>query len=357
MVGEHPVVFAGAGSHAGAYLPGEYLVQVPLDLPRWTNRTVAAIRRLIPGRAGKPTALALPYLDYHRGDGLAVGPGQDREWQATLIEDGTGWVHDYAGLWGLDTKDPFGGERAPAGPRYERNGTVRRSWGQPVAWAGLDREPPDEEAARADLAAARAKVVAQLGLTRESLAEQRSLLRATRTADRVRGVPVQQPGEAQRAVRQRVAALRELQRDQEAMLEAADRAHHLPDEGPHAHLRKRVLPLQLDRRTESWLLRLWAAATSSLVLAGLGLLLLTGRRPSLAEIALIAAALISVEALLRRRFVRLVVTIGIVAFAGTAMWWTAELVRRNLGAALGVALLVAAGVLAYLTISQGVRRR
>ena len=29
-----------------------------------------------------------------------------------LIDDQTPWVRNYQGLWGLDTGDPFGGERA-----------------------------------------------------------------------------------------------------------------------------------------------------------------------------------------------------------------------------------------------------
>ena len=53
----------------------------------------------------------------------------------------TPWVRDFSGLWGLDTDDPFGGERAPAGPRYERNGTIRPSWADPVGWAGLAKVP------------------------------------------------------------------------------------------------------------------------------------------------------------------------------------------------------------------------
>ena len=41
-------------------------------------------------------------------------------------------------------------ERAPAGPRYERNGSIRPAWDRPAAWAGLDKVPPtrtDEELA------------------------------------------------------------------------------------------------------------------------------------------------------------------------------------------------------------------
>ena len=59
-----------------------------------------------------------------------------------LIDDETPWVRDYRGLWGLDTADRFGGERAPAGPRYERDGSIRPSWANPLGWAGLLKVPP-----------------------------------------------------------------------------------------------------------------------------------------------------------------------------------------------------------------------
>lgn len=59
--------------------------------------------------------------------------------------DDTPWVRDFRGLWGHDTKDKLGGERGPSGPRYERNGTVRRSWGDPVGWSGLNKVAPNAE--------------------------------------------------------------------------------------------------------------------------------------------------------------------------------------------------------------------
>ena len=140
----HPVVFVGAGSHSGACLPGDYLVTVE---PPSLGRLFAALRRLsgllLPWtRAYSGTAFGLPFIDYHRGDGPGVGPGEGKEWCPVLIDDQTPWVRDYRGLWGLDTGDPFGGERAPAGPRYERDGSVRLSWSDPVGWAGLDKEAP-----------------------------------------------------------------------------------------------------------------------------------------------------------------------------------------------------------------------
>ena len=111
----HPVVFVGAGSHSGACLPGDYLVTVE---PPSLGRLYAALRHLsgllLPWtRAYSGTAFGLPFIDYHRGDGPGVGPGEGKEWCPVLIDDQTPWVRDYRGLWGLDTGDPFGGERAP----------------------------------------------------------------------------------------------------------------------------------------------------------------------------------------------------------------------------------------------------
>jgi hypothetical protein len=86
--------------------------------------------------------IGLPFIDYRRGDGPAIGPGTDRTWTPVVIDDETPWVTGYRGLWGYDTRDPFGGEQAPAGPRYERDGTIRPAWDRPAAWAGLDKVPP-----------------------------------------------------------------------------------------------------------------------------------------------------------------------------------------------------------------------
>ena len=75
----HPVVFAGAGSHSGAYLPGDYLITVE---PAALGRMLGALRRLsrflLPWtRTYAGTAFGIPFIDYRRGDGPAVGPGED----------------------------------------------------------------------------------------------------------------------------------------------------------------------------------------------------------------------------------------------------------------------------------------
>ena len=146
------MVFAGLGSHSGAYLQGEYLTSFdPPAFKRFIRFSRRVTRLLLPWtRTNAQAGVGIPYIDYARGDGLSVGPGQDREWQGVLIDDETPWVFHYQGLWGNDTADPLGGERGPAGPRYEKSGTVRQPWGDIVGWSGLSKVAPNHEVA-ADL--------------------------------------------------------------------------------------------------------------------------------------------------------------------------------------------------------------
>jgi hypothetical protein len=152
--GDHPVIFAGAGSHASYFEQGEYLIGIEPEFLKPLRSVVDGARtfwneQLGQGRdeggaspeSARPL-LNIPHIDYARGDGLSIGPGQDEEWTPILISDEVGWVDNYRGLWGLDTRDPIGGERAPAGPKYNRNGTVRQSWFDPLGWAGMDKVLP-----------------------------------------------------------------------------------------------------------------------------------------------------------------------------------------------------------------------
>ena len=155
-IDDHPVVYPGAGSHAtylerGEYImllpfPGERNVRGPLDLIRrvWRDTLAQPDPGDIAARAKR--ALSVPFVDYARGDGLSVGPGADVDWTPIIISDEDGWVSRYQGLWGLDTGDRFAGERAPAGPKYTRTGTVRQSWHDPLGFAGLDKVAPPSQA-------------------------------------------------------------------------------------------------------------------------------------------------------------------------------------------------------------------
>jgi len=153
-VGEHPVVYAGAGSHASYFVKGEYLTELEIAflapvrrildrLQLWWHRMMRQTgdRRL--GRQGVSATLRVPFVDYARGDGLSIGPEQEKEWDDPQLLDPTpGWALHYRGLWGLYAHDPIAGENAPAGPLYNRDGRMRRAWYDPVGWAGLDKVLP-----------------------------------------------------------------------------------------------------------------------------------------------------------------------------------------------------------------------
>ena len=162
-VGEHPVIYVGAGSHASYFAAGEYLTELPLPLPRPLARVTHAVRSFWKTRLGQYMEdeeesggsgyFSIPFVDYARGDGLSVGEGGERSWdEPRLITDPPpDWVSGYRGLWGLYARDPFEGEDAPAGPMYNRDKSVSRAWYDPVGWAGLDKVPPPTETLEAIL--------------------------------------------------------------------------------------------------------------------------------------------------------------------------------------------------------------
>lgn len=166
-LGEHPVIYCGAGSHASYFAPGEYLTEIELpflspvvrlterihhswrQLLRYTQREDDDEEEIEDLEPGGPTfhIFRIPFVDYARGDGLSIGPGCDKEWdEPHLLSPPPEWAIHYRGLWGVYVRDPFAGENAPAGPVYNRDGTVRRSWYDPLGWSGLDKVPPANKA-------------------------------------------------------------------------------------------------------------------------------------------------------------------------------------------------------------------
>jgi hypothetical protein len=350
--GTHPVVYAGAGSHSGAYLAGDYLVRVlPPPLARAFD-VIARIRsRLFPWtRHDRHGGVGIPYVDYRRGDGVRVGPGTDRPWTPILVDATTPWVRDYRGLWGLDTDDPFGGERAPAGPRYERSGAIRASWGDPLGWAGLDKVPPtptDRDRADADrlveltdlvddLDKAVATGQAELREAAAGLAVLPSTVTSARRGD----------GTAVRLVANERAIADLRSRRREAINER-DQLRHvrrpLAPPPPHAHLRHRAVPDSTLEPTVGVLLRFWSGASLSILLILLGLALLRDWGPVL--YVTIAAVLIvmAVEALLRRRLLLFLAGLAITSAIVIVIWLLATHPRTAFGV-LALAAAAAIGV-------------
>jgi hypothetical protein len=317
--GRHPVVFAGAGSHSGAYLAGDYLITVA---PPRLGGLVPAARRMAKlftpwTRAAQGEGLGIPYVDYARGDGPSVGPGEDLSWTPVVIDDDTPWVRDYRGLWGHDTRDRLGGERGPAGPRYDRDGSVRQSWGDPVGWAGLAKVAPNPQQ-ETELVGRR---IEQIDLELAALADVVSSAQA-QMSTQAAGLDPASP------------SVRALAPDETARISARMTSIRLADErerllrtqrdgvaavGPHAHLSHRRTPIGEAQRGRSRFLAGWAIVSTPFVLWLISVLLRPGTigRWEVAVAAL--AGVLSVEAFARGYFLaflwRLFLLLVIVNFA------------------------------------------
>jgi hypothetical protein len=264
--GRHPVVYVGAGSHSGAYLPGDYLITVrPLRLRglvgalRWSGRLFA------PWANEGEHGLGIPYVDYARGDGRAIGPGQSEAWNPVVIDEDTPWVRDFRGLWGRDTRDRLGGERGPAGPRYERDGTPRQSWADPVGWAGLAKVAPNARAERALIERRTRDTHDRLSALDAEIVTVRGQL-----AQAAAGLPVASPEvRALLPEERRLLALR-MERTRLADEQARTVTAEAVAQPPHAHLRHRRLPMQPAVGPRARILSWWAVISTPLILYALG---------------------------------------------------------------------------------------
>ena len=336
MLDGHPVVFAGAGSHAAYFKPGEYLTTVEVKFLRPLSQGARGFQRLwrdVLGQ-GDPAALVkgvyglvrVPFVDYARGDGAAVGPNQPYTWDAVVIDDSVDWVGGYPGLWGLDTEDVFAGELAPAGPRFTRAGAIRQSWFDPLGWAGLESVPPPSQT----LCVIEQRIEAVVRELRE--AEQRAAdARAELERMEVEAtMPSARNGAARHAAIEKqleegtaeLGALEASRQELQAAigeLEAARGRTARGDRGdPRAHIRRSHEPQPPGELRASRLAETWAAVSVGLLLLAAALLLkFEGTNAAGALIALVAGAVI-VDSILQRKIVGLLLNATIVLAAVTA---------------------------------------
>jgi hypothetical protein len=353
--GEHPVIYAGAGSHASYFERGEYVMGIE---PKWltpVKNLINGLRRfwvetLKQGEneqfvAQVGSLLTVPFVDYARGDGLAIGPGQSYEWTPILISDEDGWVNHYRGLWGLDTRDRLGGERAPAGPKYDRSGAIRKAWYDPLGWAGLDKiYPPSllpkEIDERLD------EVNQELAALAEEIAQEREKLRilgldveSLRAAEHFSGMYEVKEKELQtrQAEFQTIVQRRvELEETRTALLAYKRRVARGDLGPPSAHIRHAHHPTPpVEQRR---VLEFWAAVSGALALLAFGYLVIY--RPSQWILLAIIVAVVFgfIDSLARGRSdrylagltVALAIVTGIILFIE---WWQLTLI-------LGLVLLV-----------------
>jgi hypothetical protein len=322
-VGDHPVIHAGAGSHAAYFEAGEYLTTVPMPALRgvrglleWLRETWRdTLRQGDPGdiAAAFENALAIPFIDYARGDGVAIGPGCSLEWTPIVVNDALPWVDGYKGLWGLDTRDRFAGERAPAGLKYTRAGTVRQSWADPLGFLGLDKLPPPSRVPAAiqqrviDLEAERQAVIAEAEAKADEL---RKLALDARVSAAVQPTPdaeallarVQAEEKDLAALRARVPAI---DADITNLLTALSLVESGDVGPPDAHLRHPHRPQPPLEHRYGRIVEGWAAISASVMLLVLIGLLYTGVVPWWAALVLVVGGYVLIEALFRRRLTNL----------------------------------------------------
>ncbi len=351
MDGIHPVIFAGAGSHAAYIEPGEYMLPVPLSLPKRVRGLTKALQAFWSNTLGQgasegSTPLgAIPFVDYARGDGTAVGPGQPNAWTPVLIDDSTPWVSGYDGLFGLDTNDRMAGERAPAGPKFARDGRPRQSWVDPIAFAALDTTPPPGrapatlEAELADLAEGLREVELTIG-ERDAAAQRlgtrvAAAERAGRSSAYISALVAQRESATQDLRSMRIAAdgLRSAIGDCERQL-ASLAAGDVGD--PRAHLRHVVNPQDPATIRRSRVLDIWSAVSVALALGVMGTMLIMDIGQWWVGLLVVVAAYTVIEAVVRRRFLQLLLQVTILL----AMIGVVILVREYVSWSIALVLLV-----------------
>lgn len=337
----HVVAYPGAGSHSHSPRAMDEAVRVDPPVMRgFIDLLRKVFRKLTPWQENSSldAGLGVPFVDYHRGDGVSVGPGGDREWQPVVIDDDTPWVRDFSGRWGRDTNDRFGGESAPTGPKHERDGIDRVRWEDPLGWAGMQKVDPDPRAAEVAIAARLGVVNARITEIDDEVAVEREAAR--REDAEVRALQADAITTPIAAARHQEVAARDA-----AMLALRDERRHLdaervalegamrdglPVPPPRAHLGRAAAALEEREeqpRVRSRLLRVWAAISTPLLIA-IVVWLLVGNYTNYYWVGVVVGVLVilGVESLARGRLLAfmgwaVVVIVGTSVVVGLLREW------------------------------------
>jgi hypothetical protein len=342
--------------------PGEYIKRLALpgaDLQRgvldWLRRFWRdSLKQPDPGDLAERLArlVAVPFVDYARGDGVTVGPGQELEWSPILIGDDDPWVDAYRGLWGLDTGDRLAGERAPAGPKYTREGTVRQSWNDPLGFVGLGGAPAPSETRAALLAR-----IAGLQAERDAVDAEAEALAERLPALTIEARALAETSGVDDYRERREAELREGQAKLASLLarSAELRAAGLAtrgyldryDEGyrgdPRGHLARAAHPEPPSTTRRRVFAETWAAVSVGVLVTALAVILWFQILPVGPTLALLVIGYLSIESFAQRRVEALLlrITVLLAVVSALLLGWTylRELALLGL-AALGVSILL-----------------
>jgi hypothetical protein len=328
--GTHPLINPGGGSHAAYFEQGDYLTAAPVPGLSRLRGPLAVLRGFWHNTLRQPDpgdlaaklegSLNVGFIDYGRGNGLVIGPG-GADWTPVPIDDSVAWVDGYRGLFGLDTYDRFAGERAPAGPKYTRTGTVRQTWHDPLGWAGLDKVAPPSrapEALEARLAEIDAAAEALDGEIETAGASLRTLAMEVRAlADEPSLAGLHSRGTAALAEAEAAQAARRKRKVDLAETARAARGELMRIRGadwgdPRAHLQHEHHPIPAEETRYGILIELWSAISVSLVLIATVALIYLGILSVWVAILVVIAAYAFVEAAFRRRLTALLLRLTLI---------------------------------------------
>lgn len=317
FVDGHPVVYAGAGSHASYFRQGEYQAEANLDMPSWFKSVAKAWNKFWTETLGqqKTDPFRIPFVDFARGDGMSIGPGQPKNWSPEMIDESVPWVSQYRGLWGLFARDPISGENAPAGPMYNRDGSPRGSWYDPLGFAGLDKVPPPPDALHllqencAEITGRQVELdtlipkkgaeLQALGIKLKGMEGNPHLAKQYLALEKKMVTLVEEVKGLRREYSENAALL-------QSLTERLKRHRQGLKDSPHAHIRHMALPvkttlLRFDRIGETW-----AAISLSLLLFGIVALFLLNSQYLLGGLVVITLLFVVLESILRGAFIQTV---------------------------------------------------
>lgn len=333
-VGEHPIVNAAAGSHASYFAPGDYLTEVELPFLSRIVRLLDRVRnywqRLLRQTIGNDEAnedksgfniFRIPFVDYARGDGLAIGVGEELSWgEPVMLNPAPPWAMNYRGLWGYFARDPVSGENAPAGARYRRDGSVRRAWYDPVGWAGLDKVPPPTQL-RSYVIERQSEIEAERHNLHVALYEKQHLLHDLSVeANAMRGHPHMKTAyrKQQEVIKELAGNIKEMKAHiskSETMLEALKIYEKDLNEGrkePYrAHIQRSRSPEKESDLRLGWIAEVWSAVSIGLMLIGFIALAILARDYIYFGLTAILSLVIFIEAGFRRQLSRLITNVTI----------------------------------------------
>jgi hypothetical protein len=183
------------------------------------------------------------------------------------VDDSTPWLAGYRGLWGIFARDPISGENAPAGPAYNRDGTPRTAWYDPLNFCGLDAVPPPNRLqpwlkAEIRRSAARLKELERLIPRQSDHLQRKGALLLGMADSPYLARQSQEAGRQVDVLSAEVHALRREHADRTALLESLRlrlaRLQAGERDGPRTHIRRLASPepggksLRFERLAAAW---------------------------------------------------------------------------------------------------------